>query len=129
MNWGHEGAELASRGSFAVAFDGLHEQRAGNVLHEYLDRSKAFSIFIAPARPVVTSLGGHTANVSPDPRDNNEERRLRRDLTFAMDRKGIDDEDAHHDVGERPDRVVGHPPDGADGHHCPSEDTDPSTDL
>ena len=56
-------------------------------------------------------------------------RRLRRDLTFAMDRKGIDDEDAHHDVGQRPDRVVGHPPDGADGHHCPGEDTDPSTDL
>ncbi len=41
----------------------------------------------------------------------------------------IDHQNAQTHIGQRPDRVVGHPPDGADGSHGGSDDADPDTDL
>ena len=34
-----------------------------------------------------------------------------------LDRQAVDDRNTREDVGERPDRVVGHPPDRADRQH------------
>ena len=50
-------------------------------------------------------------------------------FTISVDGESVDDEDADRDVRQRPDRVVRHPPDGADGHHGPGEYPEPSTEL
>jgi hypothetical protein len=47
----------------------------------------------------------------------------------AVRRTGVDDENADPDVGQRPDRVVRHPPDRADRHHGSGNDPDPATEL
>jgi hypothetical protein len=41
----------------------------------------------------------------------------------------IDDHDPHTHIGQRPDRVVGHPPDRADGSEGGEDDADPDSDL
>jgi len=55
--------------------------------------------------------------------------RLRRHFTPAIGGQSVDNENAHEDVGERPHRVEGHPPDGADRHDRPGEDPDPPAEL
>src|SRR5580704_16697213 len=50
-------------------------------------------------------------------------------VSRAVGRKCVDDEDADSDVGDRPDRVVRHPPDSTDGNDSPGEDADPASNL
>src|SRR3954469_10545160 len=50
-------------------------------------------------------------------------------LSTAVDTEGVDHADAHADVHERPDRVVGHPGDGAHGAYGGADDADPAGEL
>src|SRR6516162_7192118 len=50
-------------------------------------------------------------------------------LPAAVSGERVDDEDADGDVDEGPHRVVGNPPDGADGCDGTGEDADPAADL
>jgi hypothetical protein len=50
-------------------------------------------------------------------------------LPSAVYDETVDDGDACEHVGQRPNGVVRHPPDGADGQHCSSKHSDPPAHL